>query len=449
MFFVGKELFDRGVGFWAALLFQCLPVSGRILSDALSEALFLLLMSTALYLALRALRSRSSVPFVWCGLLGGLAYLTRPEGAVFVVAVVLLLLVMQVVPSWRRPWRWTLASGGNLILVATLVGSHYVVATGHFTNKPSGGLLPAFKRKSATVERQRNPEPGLWQDRHRGPAVAVQPLPLAVWLENQALKKWQRLGQGLWAIAGELAKGFHYYAWLPALLGMWWSRQRLLREPGTWLVLLLCLVHLLVLWRLTYMATYVSERHVLLLVLCGLFPAVAGIRELALRVSTWWQRRAMADEDGAPARSWSRLLASAPALSVLLLLGMAGSGLPKTLQCLHSNRAGHHAAGLWLAKHAKSTDVVYDGHFGWASYYAGRLFLDAAPDPKVWVPGRMLYIVKGTSREHENPFGPTNAKADFTEEEIKAGGGKVAWHWPLQAPEGQARVVIWAVRLPW
>src|SRR4051794_16738250 len=41
MFFLGRELFDRRVGFWAALLFQCLPTSGRVMADGLSEPLFL------------------------------------------------------------------------------------------------------------------------------------------------------------------------------------------------------------------------------------------------------------------------------------------------------------------------------------------------------------------------------------------------------------------------
>src|SRR6266545_3225527 len=51
MYFLGKLLFHRAGGFWAALLFQCLPVGGQILSDGLSEALFLLLTATALLLA--------------------------------------------------------------------------------------------------------------------------------------------------------------------------------------------------------------------------------------------------------------------------------------------------------------------------------------------------------------------------------------------------------------
>src|SRR5262249_49195146 len=81
MFSLGRELFDRTTGFGAALLFQCLPASGRVLSDGLSEATFLLLAATALYCGVRALRTRSVFGFGLCGLCSGLAYLTRPEGA--------------------------------------------------------------------------------------------------------------------------------------------------------------------------------------------------------------------------------------------------------------------------------------------------------------------------------------------------------------------------------
>src|SRR5262249_30611559 len=48
MFYLGRELFSRGVAFWACVLFQCLPVGGRILSDGLSEATFLLFAVTTL-----------------------------------------------------------------------------------------------------------------------------------------------------------------------------------------------------------------------------------------------------------------------------------------------------------------------------------------------------------------------------------------------------------------
>ena len=35
-YFLGRELFDRRVGFWGAVFFQCLPSSGRILADGRS-----------------------------------------------------------------------------------------------------------------------------------------------------------------------------------------------------------------------------------------------------------------------------------------------------------------------------------------------------------------------------------------------------------------------------
>src|SRR5260370_4886806 len=81
MYYLGRDLFGRRAGFWGTALFQCLPVSARVMSDALSEATFLLFTTTALLLAVRALRSQSAARFAWCGLFSGLAYLTRPHGA--------------------------------------------------------------------------------------------------------------------------------------------------------------------------------------------------------------------------------------------------------------------------------------------------------------------------------------------------------------------------------
>ena len=107
MFYLGKELFDRRVGFWATLLFQCLPDSSRVLADGLSEGVFLLLAATGLLLAVRALRGGSWILFGVCGLCSGLAYLTRPEGALIAAATGLVLLIVQMSPASRRSWpRW-------------------------------------------------------------------------------------------------------------------------------------------------------------------------------------------------------------------------------------------------------------------------------------------------------------------------------------------------------
>src|SRR5947209_3580317 len=42
LYWLGRELFSRRVAFGAVLMFQCLPCSGRIVADGLSEGVFLL-----------------------------------------------------------------------------------------------------------------------------------------------------------------------------------------------------------------------------------------------------------------------------------------------------------------------------------------------------------------------------------------------------------------------
>jgi hypothetical protein len=193
------------------------------------------------------------------------------------------------------------------------------------------------------------------------------------------------------------------------------------------------LVYTLVLWRLTMVAGYVSERHVILLVWCGVFLAAAGLDEFPQRLAAWRRRVT-------PRR--------APVWSLLLLLAAAGMGLPKTLAPIHADRIGHRRVGLWLATHAQASDEIHDGHFGWAHYYAGRVLMSAgqpAPPPGGW---RTVYIVKGCSRERENPYGPTNAAADFTVASIRAAGGTIVYHWPENASLERADAVVWKVRLP-
>src|SRR5262249_39299917 len=102
MFLLAKTLFDRRIAFWGTLLFHCLPASAHLLSDGLSESLFLLLTFCGLLCAVRGLRGSSLKPFIWCGVFAGLSYLTRPEGLLLVAAVVFTLFAVQVRAAWSR-----------------------------------------------------------------------------------------------------------------------------------------------------------------------------------------------------------------------------------------------------------------------------------------------------------------------------------------------------------
>jgi hypothetical protein len=445
MFFLGKQLFGRRAGFWGALLFQCLPVSGHILSDALSEPLFLLLMTTALCLAIRGLRLQSTRPLILCGACGGLAYITRPEGAVLIMTVALFLCLLPLVAGRRYAWRGALRHAAGVVVPALMIGAPYALVIHGFTNKPSEEIVKPGRHEAARPTRtEPKPGPSCGAVPYAGGRL-VPGLPLAVWLSKD-LQGAKRRIEGLSGAISETVKGLHYIGCLPALLGLWWHRKRLASCPEAWLILMLCLVHGMVLWRLAVIAGYVSERHVLLLVVCGVFPAMAALQELPRRVSEWrwWPKPALS----ACRPRWMHWLGNPQTWSLFLLLGMTGFGLPKTFQPLHAKRAGHHAAGIWLAGHTRTDDAVYDGHFGWAHFYAGRFSTASQIPPHPPSAAHTIYVVKGRSQERENQYGPTNARADMTVPKILAAGGRIVYHWPERSPVDRADVVIWRVRLP-
>jgi 4-amino-4-deoxy-L-arabinose transferase-like glycosyltransferase len=422
MYYLGRQLFHPAAGFWAAVLFQCLPVSCRALADAISESTFLLLVSTAMLCALSALRSRSWRRFALCGGLCGLAYLTRPEGVVVILAVGLVLLGTTAAAAWRQ----TLACGAALVVAAVAVAGPYAATIGHLTNKPTPQEILRLSHVASSTS---------------GPLLASL---FAEWAQGKDL------GSRAWALRAfvtEVAKAYSYVLCVPALIGLWWFRDRLRAVPGAWVLLLVSLIQGLILWRMAARIGYVSERHVLLLVLCGLFWAAAAVWAFG----HWLAART------------PRLTAHGSGLAVVLLAAGAGLSLSQSLRPLHKNRAGFHAAGLWLAQHAHPADEIVDP-FCWCHYYAGRVFQEGTTPVRPEGQPPLCYIVverteAETSRvkarkkleelfsihidraEHEHSRLPI-----VSEEAIHAVHGQMVYHWPEAVPEEQAKVLVYTVR---
>jgi hypothetical protein len=184
---------------------------------------------------------------------------------------------------------------------------------------------------------------------------------------------------------------------------------------------------------------YVSDRHLMMLLLCGIYATTGAIWELPSRISAWLQRRDWTGIAGSVDRfSWGGVV-----VSLLLLGAMVAASMPKALETLHSNRAGYHAAGLWLAQHSKPVDVIQDDHC-WAHFYAGRVFqegktianLSGAPPQRFVVVGRRDKEIILTSNRDKPP----------DEKEIRDKGGQIVWSWPEGAsPEEAAVVVVYAL----
>ncbi len=277
MFFLGKELFDRQIGFWAALLFQYLPVSGHHLSDGISEALFLFLVAMALWRGLLAVKLYRPLEFAWCGFWGGLAYLTRPEGALIVMAVSLTVVAMQLRARWRQPWTSFLKCGLSLGTSAAAVASIFFLTVGHFTTKVSvwditGNLV------TENVPALEAPGQPLFASIF---GAFIQPstdLPV-------------RFGRACAAMATEFSQGFHYVGWVPALLALVWGWRGYWSDPRYWLIFGYCLLHAVILLLLAMVEYYVSDRHMLVLIMCGTIFTVVGVRAGAGLLSRWREKR--------------------------------------------------------------------------------------------------------------------------------------------------------------
>ena len=397
VYLLGRALFDRRVGFCSALLLQCLPVSGYLFADGMSESLFLLWSASALYFGTIALRQGGRLLlFALSGLCGGLAYLTRPEGAFLVAAAGLVLLAGQFVQAWRRSWRGLVTRGGALAVGSLLCAIPFIACTGKLTVKPTGNAIL---------------DHGLTDAR-----PAAGPL-FAAW-DLQENRPDVRSAWGAKALVSELVKGSFYLGWLAALVGFWLHLERFRSEPGLWMMALVCLATGYVLWRVAAVAGYLSERHTLLILLCVACWAAAGLVELGERLRRRWPR-----------------LSAAP---VLLPLCFALAGLPRTLEPLHGNRAGFRAAGLWLAEHTHPLDQIEDP-LCWAHYYAGRVFLEHTfhTAPPGWQPRRFI-VIENAGNAH--PRVPA-----FQQARDKTANREPVYTWNGKRGNREAAVHIYAV----
>ncbi len=355
MYFLGRELFDRRVAFWACLLFQCLPSSGKVMGDGLSDTLFLLFACSAMWSACVALRCGTWFCFGLTGLAGGLAYWTRPEGALVVGVTGLVLLGLQVSRRWRRSWRSVLVNGAALSAVALGVMVPYMVLIGGITVKNTPNIMINQQRPDADWEGQLRPQASSQPGTSNSLGSSASSL-FAIWYppptltdveaavakvndlsELQHLKPPSRYLWAFKALYVEMGKGFFYVAWLPALLGLWWFRDIFRRMPGAWVLGLTCLFLTALLYRVAEKMGYLSDRHLLLVILCGSYWAMAAVGVLGERLAAGVRRLrpAWAESRWTAGRMWS----------VSLLLLLTASPLPRTLERLHAERAAFGPSG--------------------------------------------------------------------------------------------------------
>jgi hypothetical protein len=393
MFCLGKELFNSRVGFWTAAVFQCLPVAARVMSDALSEATFLLTSTIVLLLAVRSLRGHSIWRMALCGACGGLCFLIRPEGTASILAVLIMLLGRQGMVRWRQPWRQVIIAAATFTVTVVLVAGPYVLVLGHFTNKPTGqAVIGLAHRDSSILDPQFSIDAPV-SSVSRSPLLPLSPSVLwAVWWHGEREGDWpELLAWGAWAVIEELVRGFAYVGLVPALFGLFWFGRQWRKGPEIYLLVIVCLLQVMVLCRVGLVVGYVSERHILIVVLCGLYWAVWATLEAPKRL----QESKIKDRLGS---FFSVLFRRSSTLGASLLVIFMLACLPVCLQPLHANQVGHREAGLWLAQNSRPSDIIVDP-FDWSAFYAGAVFRTKC-DAALTEPPGVYVVLEATPKPH-------------------------------------------------
>lgn len=409
MFLLARFFFDSRVAFWAALTFQVLPVPAQITCDTLSESLFLLTSATALLAAVAGLERRNSRAFLAAGLCGGLAYLTRPEAAVVLVLAGLLVLTLQLRPAWRMPWPKALACWGGLT-AAVIVALPYWLTIGGLSNKPSS--LEFFKPIQESLT---------W---HQPDRDGNSCLLASRFTDGVDGRRFGQVGPlyALYEVLDEISKAFNYCVWLPLVLGLPWYGRRLVRSPGLLLVALMILTQLLILWLVAYRVRYVSERHTLLLVLCGCILSMATLFHWVESLPRWWQAGPLARWFAGLNRVMEPIRLR-KAMEAAFVLAIA-AGLTQTLKIPHQHRVGHKLAGLWLQQNMQPGDKLIDP-YGWASFYAGQFLPRAEDEPSAQpAPTRRRFVVVDPADQD------LHRRRTIDDELARIAPAKVVFAWP-------------------
>jgi len=396
LYFLTRRVFDRNTACAAATLFIALPVCVEVTSDGISDGLFLLTAVSALCFAARALDQdggrREFGSGLWAGLCCGLGYLVRPDAAIVAGAIGLTLAGTAVVR--RRgggSTRAALLAGVGLVVGFLVLAGPYVALIGKLTNKPTGNqLIEQMQGKEA--------KPTYFQRTEIGSGR----VPLAVWWDPAEVGDQSRAVWAIEAVGSEYWKSTHYSLVIFALIGLFTLRKRL-DDSRVVLLLVMAAVHVTALWWLAWRVGYVSQRHTLLTVMISCILAACAFPALGIWAVQLWHTRTLARfglrafgtiAGRSRARPCVRAMRSASpwflgAIWTLLLLMPA---LPRDFYSLHAERAGHKAAGQWLAEKGDPEIDVVDP-FGWAEWYAGRTLREPRRDPdKTW-DGKKKYAI--------------------------------------------------------
>jgi len=333
-------LFDRRVAILAALLAALAAEFCQLSADALSDmphlALYLFSMAAGIY-GVERIRYR------WlfaAGILSGLAFLTRPEGAEAAVALTGGLLLVGVKLSVRQRVFGALA----VIIGAAMIASPYMMVTGKLVQKKS---LDRFVGGEHTARV------------HVGSADPID-------MESLRAPPLRRagatgdVGRAIGRIAEYWCRSLRVTFLVPVVIWLMLRRRLPIASWKGQMVVAAIFLHLLVLILLIVRFDYYrlfSLRHVLILAAMTLPFAAAGLAVVLDQIAK--TRRTL--------------------LTAAILIVLVGPTLPWMLEARHAEFVGIRRAGEWIRSQSSSAKIMTSRHR--SAFYADGKWIRPPEEP--------------------------------------------------------------------
>ncbi len=338
LYLLARDAFGDDTAWLGCLLVMANPLLGSIVANVLSESSFLLFWTWGLWAAIRFLREGR---FFWLPLtigFGVLAYLSRPEGLLLPMGMVLTLGILPLHRATRINWpRWRAA-------VAFLLLGSLVLAGPYMALKGSVGTKPAIARVLGLAPM--SPPDALERDR---------PLPA----DQTTLETYRLATERLFKVL----RGVVSAPLLPlAALGL------LMLRPGpdrarTWLFFaVILLASVIGLVRLHATGGYCTARHGLIPGVILTLAAAHGLTWLMARISFSGKWFGMEQERLLPGPAiWAIVL------TLLVVIPRCRDCGPPTLDPFNVYRD----TGAWLARNTRSNERILD-LTDWSLYFSRR-----------------------------------------------------------------------------